>query len=145
MLRYAMSGIELADIMSGYSICRNTQFARIFYRLQLSEAYGTETSKIFKVYQSIGLASKIEITPNVLKISLPNTRVATNPASETHTLNSDERVLELARDLGVISRKDVERLLEITQTPVGRILKNLVEVGSLVKSGNGKNAKYLSP
>ena len=43
----------------------------------------------------------------------------------------------------VIDRKDVERLLGITQTPAGQLLKKLVEAGSLVKSGNGKNTKYL--
>jgi len=43
------------------------------------------------------------------------------------------------------NRKDVEQRFEITQTPAGQILKKLVEAGSIVKSGNGKNTKYLLP
>jgi ATP-dependent DNA helicase RecG len=36
-----VSGIELEDIMSGYSACRNSELAEVFYSLQLIEAYGT--------------------------------------------------------------------------------------------------------
>jgi ATP-dependent DNA helicase RecG len=139
-----MRGIELADIMSGYSICRNDRLAKVFYRLQLIEAYGTGMPKIFESYQGSGVTPKIEVTPNVFKITLPNIRAAaSNP--KTQHLASDERVLALARERGAIDRKDVEGFLGITQTPAGQLLKKLVEAGSLVKTGNGKNIRYLLP
>jgi len=140
-----MHGIELADIMNGYSICRNDRLSKVFYRLQLIEAYGTGMPKIFENYQGHRVTPKIELSPNVFKITLPNIRTAIESAPMPSTLNSDGRVLALVKEIGVIDRKDVERLLEITQTPAGQILKNLVEAGSLVKTGNGKNTKYLLP
>jgi ATP-dependent DNA helicase RecG len=140
-----MRGIELADIMSGYSICRNDRLAKVFYRLQLIEAYGTGMPKIFESYQGSGVTPDIEVTPNVFKITLPNIRAAAASVPKVQLLGSDERVLALVREKGAIDRKDVEGLLGITQTPAGQLLKKLVEAGSLAKTGNGKNIKYLLP
>ena len=39
-----MPGLELDDILTGVSVCRNQNLANVFYRLQLIEAYGTRTS-----------------------------------------------------------------------------------------------------
>ena len=140
-----LRGIELDDIMSGYSICRNTQLAAIFYRLQLIEAYGTGMQKIFESYSNSETQPKIEVTANVFKITLPNSNAPKALKQIARPLSSDERIIDLVREKGVIDRKDVEQLLEITQTPAGQILKKLVEAGSIVKSGNGKNTKYLLP
>lgn len=63
-----------------------------------------------------------------------------SPAS---SLPSDEeRVLALAGEQKVISRKDVEALLDIGQTAAGRILKRLVEQGALLKDGRGPRTRY---
>lgn len=139
-----MRGIELADIMSGYSICRNTQLANVFYRLQLIEAYGTGMQKIFEAYTNKGIEPKIEVTPNIFKITLPKINAArnTSPAMRIANVDADERVMELAKEKGILDRKDVEQLLGITQTPAGQLLRKLVERGLLVKNGNGKNTKY---
>ena len=135
-------GIELADIMNGYSICRNEQLSKVFYRLQLIEAYGTGMPKIFENYQRHGRTPKIDLSPNVFKIILPNIHAITKSSS---TLDADERVLSLVKEIGQTDRKSVENLLGITQTPAGQILKNLVTAGFLVKIGRGKNTKYLLP
>ncbi|MCL2087582.1 MAG: putative DNA binding domain-containing protein [Oscillospiraceae bacterium] len=68
-------GLEVEDIMSGYSACRNTALASVFYRLQLIEAYGTGILKIFETYKTESIKPKIEVTPNVFKITLPNTNI----------------------------------------------------------------------
>ena len=139
-----LHGIELTDIMSGYSICRNPLLAGVFYRLQLIEVYGTGMLKIFESYADSGIKPKIEVTPNVFKMTLPNIHTAAaKTTSAIRTFIPENQILELAREKGAVGRKDVERLLGITQTPAGQLLKKLVEVGSLVKIGNGKNTKYL--
>jgi ATP-dependent DNA helicase RecG len=136
--------IELADIMSGYSICRNPLLAGVFYRLQLIEAYGTGMPKIFEAYASSGREPKIEVTPNVFKIILPNINTVTaKPLSAVPASSQEEQILRLAGEKGAIDRKDVEALLGISQTPAGRLLKRLVDSGSLEKSGNGKQTRYL--
>jgi len=139
-----LRGIELADIMSGCSICRNPLLAGVFYRLQLIEAYGTGMPKIFEAYAGSGREPKIEVTPNVFKIVLPNinaTAATLNPVNPI--VSQEEQILQLAREKGKINRKDVEVLLELSQTPTGQLLRRLVEDGSLVKSGNGKNTRYV--
>ena len=140
-----MRGIELADIMSGYSICRNDRLAKVFYRLQLIEAYGTGMPKIFENYSGSDFQPSVEVTPNVFKIILPNINAVSISLPTSQTYDPDERVIGLAREKGAINRKDVESLLGIAQTPAGQILKRLIEAGSLVKHGKGKSIKYLLP
>ena len=35
------TGVSLADVLLGLSVCRNPKLANVFYRLELIEAYGT--------------------------------------------------------------------------------------------------------
>ena len=65
---------------------RNRNLAEIFHRHHLIEAYGTGMQKIFKLYQNCPLQPRIEITPNVFKLILPN-RNAVTPAYQ-HTAAS---------------------------------------------------------
>ena len=81
-----VSGIELEDIKSGYSVCRNSKLADVFYRLQLIEAYGTGILKIFETYHGFDLQPTISVTPNVFKITLPNLN---HPQA---TMNPNEKV-----------------------------------------------------
>ena len=122
----------------------------LFYRLQLIEAYGTGMPKIFEAYSKSMVNPKLDVTPNVFKITLPNIHAKpvksakpANPTLAKRAFSSAEQVLELAREKGVIDRKDVEKLLGISQTPAGKLLKRLNEGGSLLKSENGKNTKYI--
>jgi ATP-dependent DNA helicase RecG len=138
-----LRGIELADIMSGYSICRNPRLAAAFYRLRLIEAYGTGMPKIFEAYGDGGPEPKIEVTPNVFKITLPNVNAAPAKPKETVTkLRPEEQILRLAEEKGAIDRKDVEALLGISQTPAGQLLKKLVDDDALTKTGGGRNTRY---
>ena len=130
-------GLEPSDIAGGYSVCRNALLAEVFYRLKLTNSCGTGLPKIFEAYSHGEAKPKIEVTPNVFKITLPVICTA------APVKGPDERVLDLAREKGMIDRKDVESLLDISQTPAGQILKKLVDSGSLIKSGSGKNTKYL--
>lgn len=74
-----LPGLSPEDIRSGISMPRNRNLAEIFHRLHLIEAYGTGMQKIFKLYQNCPLQPRIEITPNVFKLILPN-RNAVTPA-----------------------------------------------------------------
>jgi len=130
-------GLEPADIAGGYSVCRNALLAEVFYRLKLINFCGSGLPKIFEAYSRGGNKPTIEVTPNVFKLTLPSVGAAAPVKS------SEERVLDLAREKRMIDRKDVELLLDISQTPAGQILKKLVESGLLIKSGSGKNTKYL--
>ena len=59
-------------------------------------------------------------------------------------MNADEkRIIDLANQLGKISRKDVEAELNISQTMAGRILKSMVNKQLVEIEGKGKNTVYV--
>jgi ATP-dependent DNA helicase RecG len=136
-------GIDVADIMSGFSICRNPHLAAVFYRLHLIEAYGTGMPKIMNAYAGSGKKPKIEVTPNVFKVILPNMNAdpSTQTAASTQ-LTPEEQIMRLAADNGVINRKNAEDLLRISQTSAGQMLKKLTDEGALIRRGGGKSTKY---
>ena len=134
-----VSGIEIEDIMSGYSACRNTDLAGVFYRLQLIEAYGTGIIKIFETYRTSPVQPRIEAMPNVFKMILPNMNAV--PAFNMK-LSQEENIMRFAAGYGSINRKQTERLLGISQTSAGVILHNLVEQGKLTRVGHSRNLRY---
>lgn len=138
-----VSGIELGDIMSGYSACRNSALAAVFYRLQLIEAYGTGILKIFESYKTSLRQPKIEVTPNIFKIILPNLNVQIGDDFANSPLTPQELILGCIREQGYISRKQAEQLLGISQTATGVILRKMVENGILSKVGNSRNVHYI--
>ena len=134
-------GIELDDIMSGYSICRNPKLAAVFYRLKLIEAYGTGMQKIFDAYRNSTVKPKLEVTPNVFKLVLPNI----NADSKEDKLDIGSRIVSLIKDKGITDRKSVEQTLGISQSYAGTALRKLVADGILEKKGQGKNVQYYLP
>lgn len=139
-----VSGMEIEDIMSGYSACRNAKLAEVFYRLQFIEAYGTGIQKIFEAYSIYLVQPKIEVSPNVFKMILPNQniQIIADDIDEDETL--EERVLRYVQENGFIDRKKTEQLNGISQTAAGLVLRKLVEQGKLVRDGHSRNVKYLA-
>lgn len=132
-------GIEMADIMSGYSACRNADLAAVFYRLQLIEAYGTGILKIFEAYKTSLAQPKIEVTPNVFKMILPNLNAA--PALNKK-LTQQEIIRQFVLEHGSISRKQAEQLLDISQTSAGTLLCQMLEQGELTREGHSRSIRY---
>jgi ATP-dependent DNA helicase RecG len=138
-------GIQIADIMSGYSICRNPLLAGVFYRLQLIEAYGTGMQKIFESYRDSGFEPIITVTPNVFKITLPNVNAAAEKPAPEGRASRTAQVLAFAKANGRVNRRAVEELLGVSQTAAGRLLKQMVDDDRLVRINQGKNALYSLP
>jgi ATP-dependent DNA helicase RecG len=132
-------GMELEDILSGYSICRNASLANAFYRLTLIEAYGTGFGKIFGAYIGSGRTPEIKVTSNTFSIMLPN--VNTFGLADAK-LSQEEMVFRLVREKGEICRSDVESLLSVSQTSAGQLLKKLSDKGILTRVGSGRNTRY---
>ncbi|MDR0446059.1 MAG: putative DNA binding domain-containing protein [Oscillospiraceae bacterium] len=138
-----VSGIEIDDIMSGYSACRNTQLAAVFYRLQLIEAYGTGILKIYESYKTTPRQPKIEVTPNVFKMILPNVNYAAAERPQT-AQTPEQRISEYMRENGSISRKQAQELLGVSQTTAGVVLRKLTESGDLRRDGGSRNLRYFA-
>jgi len=135
-----VKGITFNDMMLGISVARNRKLANVFYRLTLIEAYGTGMPKIIRNYENFGIRPEIETTDNAFKITLPNT----NEASSTIFLSENEAiVMKLFTEKEFIVRKDVENVLDISQTMAIRVLKKLIEHDKIKAIGQGKSIKYM--
>lgn len=146
-----LSGLELDDLMMGVSVCRNPHLANVFYRLQLIEAYGTGMKKIMGAYANALVQPKIKTTNNAFKILLPNVNF-TPKAAEVHkdfekaanlALDSnEEKVLQFLREHLMITRKETQTLLEVSQSTAGRILKAMVDSGRIKQIGGSRTTRY---
>lgn len=118
------------------------------------EAYGTGILKINECYSDYAVNPIIETTDNAFKITLPNTNFHVEEQNNPHTpktagstsvTKKEERmnvILELCRSKGAIVRSDVETALGISQSTAILLLRELIDIGVLVKKGNTKNLKY---
>ena len=136
-------GIEIDDIMLGLSVCRNPKLAAIFYRLELIEAYGTGIPKMMKSYEGTGLVPIIEVTNNAFKITLPNLNSVVKENRTEVDLNKEKLILDFIKHNGSIVRKDVEKMLGVSQATSVRILKDMISKGIIHQVGNGKTIKYI--
>lgn len=146
-----LPGLELDDLMMGVSVCRNPHLANVFYRLQLIEAYGTGMKKIMGAYANALVQPKIKTTNNAFKIILPNVNF-TPTAAEVHkdfekaanlALDSnEEKVLQFLREHLMITRKETQTLLEVSQSTAGRILKAMVDSGRIKQIGGSRTTRY---
>lgn len=146
-----LPGLELDDLMMGVSVCRNPHLANVFYRLQLIEAYDTGMKKIMGAYANALVQPKIKTTNNAFKIILPNVNF-TPKAAEVHkdfekaadlALDSnEEKVLQFLREHLMITRKETQTLLEVSQSTAGRILKAMVDSGRIKQIGGSRTTRY---
>ncbi|MBQ9243186.1 MAG: putative DNA binding domain-containing protein [Proteobacteria bacterium] len=139
-------GIQQDDLGLGVSVLRNRNLANVFYRLHLIEAYGTGLMKIHECYAEASVKPKIEISSNAFKITLPNLHFrqpsANLPdAEETECLT--ERILALFQNKEALSRKEIESMLDISQTSAINALRALLDQGRIIRRGTGKNTRYV--
>ena len=146
-------GISFDDIMLGVSVLRNEHLANIFYRLRLIEAYGTGMLKINECYANAAEKPKIEVSDHAFKITLPNMnfkRDVSSPQeqgpSKKETISKEVRkdmVLRLFDTKESITRKDVQKLLGVSQATAILLLRDMVASEQLIKVGNNKNLYYV--
>ena len=146
-----LPGLELDDLMMGVSVCRNPHLANVFYRLQLIEAYGTGMKKIMGAYADAPVQPKITTTNNAFKIILPNVNAVQKAAEAPEGIEktavpisdlNEEKILRFLTEHQVITRKEAQALLEVSQSTAGRILKSMVDNGQLKQLGGSRTTRY---
>ena len=141
-----VSGATLKDIMMGISVCRNVKLANVFYRLELIEAHGTGILKIMGAYAGTGKEPEIVTSDNAFKIILPNLNVRAEQekpnAVPPENNAKEDAVIALAKKQGTFTRKDVEKMLGISQTTCGRLLKQMTAKGQIIQEGRSRNTHY---
>ena len=143
-------GITLEDIKLGVSVARNQRLADVFYRLRLIEAYGTGIMKINECYAEYDMEPIFEATDNAFKLTLPNVNYSmrSKETVERSSIRNDfsddrERIItEMLIDRTEITRRDVEKALNVSQGTASIILRSMIEKGLLVMEGRSKNTRY---
>lgn len=145
-------GIAFEDIMMGVSALRNEHLANVFYRLRLIEAYGTGLLKINESYLDFDVKPKIEVTTNAFKITLPNVNfkplvqptLKINSIPFGYGISREDIILSTLTQKQTITRKEVEKLLNVSQPTAVLILRDMVNKGLLERIGEGKSTQYIS-
>ena len=149
-----LPGLELDDLMMGISVCRNPHLANVFYRLQLIEAYGTGMKKIMGAYADIPVQPKIATTNNAFKIILPNVNATPKTVKSPKEIenaaasvldSNEEKILQFLMEHPMITRKEAQALLEVSQSTACRILKAMVDNGQIKQFGGSRTTRYELP
>ena len=136
-----VKGITMEDIMGGVSQPRNTVVAAIFYRLELIEAYGTGIQRIIESYQDCLQKPVFRPAPASFVVTLP--KMDYNAAAlESGYISREELVLNVLKEKGVLSRKDVELIIGQSKFAAIQVLNKLLTEGKITKTGAAKAVKY---
>lgn len=141
-----ISGLSLEAVMLGVSQSRNEKLADIFYRLHLIEAYGTGIQKILLNYKNYNLKPVFKAETGAFQVILPNIHYQseTEENIEKQPLGLDDEYKKIINFLeqGTKSRKEIQEYIELSQSKIITMLRELLSLGLIVKIGNGKNTKY---
>lgn len=139
-----VSGLSLEAVMLGASQPRNEKLAALFYRMRLIEAYGTGIGKIMSSYSKSAKKPVFENVDGAFRVVLPNhnyeaVSVAENISATQPAYQLIEAYLSKYKSA---SRKELETLLNLGTTRTSTLLKEMMELGTIVKIGSGKLTRY---
>ena len=146
-----LPGFVPEDLNMGVSLCRNPHLHNVFYHLKLIEADGIGVKKMMDAYADKPVKPKIKTSPNAFKIILPNVNFR-NKAIEIPMIveemaapfrtSDEDKIMQLLEEKKRITRKEVQELLDVSQSTAGRILKTLVDNGQITQRGGGRTTRY---
>lgn len=143
-----LPGIQKEDLMLGISVCRNQKLADIFYWLELIEAYGTGLLKIRSLYSENMRKPEILTGPNSFKIVLP--AFSYDGASDRRSVytglgsvKDSDKIMYYLDHNASITRAQAEKITDSSSSPAGRLLKEMVDDGSLRKEERGRRTRYI--
>lgn len=137
-----VKGITLTDIMGGVSQSRNSIVAAIFYRLALIEGYGTGIKRILESYQGQSVQPIFAPAPASFVVTLPNINENVSIAQNS-SLSDTEKIMSLFKTTETITRKDVEKVLQVSSFPATNALNKLLDEGKIVRIGLARATKYI--
>ena len=141
-----ISGLSLEAVMLGVSQSRNEKLADVFYRLHLIEAYGTGIQKILLNYKNHNLKPVFKAEIGAFQVILPNihyqSEIKENIEKQPSTLSDEYKNIINFLKQGTKSRKEIQEYIGLSQTKIITMLRELLELGLITKTGNGKNTKY---
>ena len=139
-----VSGLSLEAVMLGASQPRNEKLAALFYRMRLIEAYGTGIGKIMSSYSNAAKKPVFENVDGAFRVVLPNRNYeAVSVAKSISATQPAYQMIDayLSQHKSA-TRKELETLLNLGTTRTSILLKEMMELGTVVKIGSGKLTRY---
>ncbi len=137
-----VTGLTLEAVCMGASQSRNPLLAAVFYRMGIIESYGTGIAKINRLYAQSKRKPVFETAEGVFRVTLPNMNEEETPEVETVGSSQEEQVLDYIHCHRMVTRAEIEMLLEVKTTRAFNILKSLEKQGKIKADKNGRNTKY---
>ena len=137
-----VKGLTLLDIMGGVSQTRNTIIANVFYRLELIESYGTGIKRIIESYVDSYMQPVFSPAPASFVVVLPNRNYILEEVPSAK-ISSDDKILQLLKSKGEITRRDIEELLGCSAFPATNILTMLMKQNKIVRIGSARATRYI--
>lgn len=151
-----VQGMDMHTMFIGTSRPRNENLANIFYRLRLIENYGYGVRSINESYANYPKKPIFDVALGGFSLTIPNLNtmqdgsdgdVENDSTSKLKDKNQSEKekILKYTKAERVITRKDVEKLLDIGTTKAVKLLNDLCEIGKLkaLKKGPLSYYKYI--
>ena len=139
-----LPGLSEEDIRIGISQPRNKHLAEVFHRLRLIESYGTGIRRIYKLYENCASKPVIEASPNAFRITLPNMNEGNaNTPDNTAVTAQMRKVIDFISQNGQATDTELCALLDVKQTRVYNLTREMRELGLIRIDGRGKEKRYL--
>jgi len=126
--------LDISDVGTGLSECRNRSIVRILRRLEVMEELGTGVARIFALFQEKKLKKPSLMEQNqFFKIILPQVR-----EYEERT----DRIYNLIKSSQGLKASELAQLLKVHRNTILQDINKLIQSNKIVKIGLGKNIKY---
>ena len=111
------------------------------------ESYGTGIRRIYKLYENCSAKPRLEISPNVFKLILPNMNYNGfyNDTPARTLTKQQSTVIEYIRQHGSINDAEIQNLLGVKKTRAYIIAKKMLDEKMILKQGKGNNKSYILP
>jgi predicted HTH transcriptional regulator len=126
--------LDISDVGTGLSECRNRSIVRILRRLEVMEELGTGVARIFVLFQEKKLKKPSLMEQNqFFKLILPQVR-----EYEERT----DRIYDLIKSSQGLKASELAQLLNAHRNTILQDINKLIQLNKIEKIGSGKNIKY---
>jgi ATP-dependent DNA helicase RecG len=126
--------MDLADIGTGISECRNRSIVRVFRRLNLMEELGTGIARIYELFREKGLKK-----PEFMEQGQYFKAIL---SQEKESNNHQDLLLDLLRRNDNQSASELAKQMNLHHNTVLKHLNQLIAEDKIKKSGSGRKTSY---
>ncbi|MCP4757300.1 MAG: hypothetical protein GY866_41080 [Proteobacteria bacterium] len=126
--------LDISDVGTGLSECRNRSIVRVFRRLNLMETLGTGIARIFELFEKRELKRpQFQEQGRFFKAILPQ--------EKAYTTNED-KLCDIIGKVESTRASEMARQMNLHHNTILKYLNKLIGEGRIQKTGSGRNTLY---